>query len=145
MALKRPESMDECFYFSNRTIGEGKAMAWALRPLCAKCGKANLGRPIKKNGKPDKKAEYYECPSCKHRESDETLSSTLMVSVEYTCPHCRHPGETTTPFVRKKFKGVLAFVFECGKCRELIPITKKLKDISKKSDEKDPELGKIAP
>ncbi|HIH05401.1 TPA: hypothetical protein HA372_02455 [Candidatus Woesearchaeota archaeon] len=129
MALKRPESMDGCFYFSNRIIGEGKATAWVLRPQCSACKKGVLGKPIKKNGKPDKKANYYECPECKHQETDESLSSTLVVSVGYVCPRCRHSGETTTPYQRKKFQGVNAFVFQCQKCNEKIPITKKLKEI----------------
>ena len=129
MALRKPESMEECFYFSNRAIGEGKAMAWVMRPQCPACKKGLLGKPIKKNGKPDKKAEYYECPECKHRETDESLSSSLAVSVEDICPHCRHAGETTTPYQRKKFKGADAFIFLCQKCGEKIPITKKLKEI----------------
>ncbi|HLD87292.1 MAG TPA: hypothetical protein VJB12_04465 [Candidatus Nanoarchaeia archaeon] len=137
MALQKPQSMDECFYFSNRVLGDGKVMAWAMRPLCTKCGKGLLGKPIKKNGKPDKKAPGYECPLCKHPETDESLSTSMMVSVEYICPKCRHSGETTTPYKRVKFQGVAAFVFQCQKCNEKIPITKKLKEIKGKDDVPD--------
>ncbi len=139
MALKRPESMDECFYFSNRIIGEGKAMAWVLRPNCPKCQKGLLGKPIKKNGKVDKKAEHFECQLCKHQETEESLSNILVVSVDYVCPKCKNAGETTTPFKRKKFQGVSALVFSCQKCNELIPITKKLKEIKNSEGDGDRE------
>ena len=48
MALKQPESMDECFYFTNRTLeeGKGRATAWVFKPDCPKCGKAKMGKPI---------------------------------------------------------------------------------------------------
>lgn len=128
MSLKKPESMDECLYFSNRSIGEGKAMAWVLRPDCSQCD-GKLGKPIKPSGKPDKKATYFECPKCKRQLSNEEAAEVLKVSVEYTCPHCKHQGETQTDYKRKSFKGVQAFVFSCEKCNQKIPITKKLKDI----------------
>ncbi len=137
MSLRKPESMDECFYFSNRAIGEGKAMAWAFRPSCPECKKGMMGKPIKKNGKVDKKAEHYECQLCKHRESEEGMGPLMVLSVEYTCPHCKHSGETTTPYQRKKFQGVSAFLFNCQKCNEKIPITKKLKEIGNKTPDVD--------
>ena len=64
MELKKPGSTDECLYFTNRSIGEGYATAWAYRGECPKCKKPTIGKPIKKNGKVDKKAEYYECSKC---------------------------------------------------------------------------------
>jgi len=36
MTLKRPESMEECVYFTNRVIGDGRAMAWVFRKECPK-------------------------------------------------------------------------------------------------------------
>jgi len=81
--------MDECIYFTNRTLGEkGKIMAWVYRPLCPKCKKGKLGKPIKKNGKPDKKAEYYECPECKYQIPIGEADKLLKVEVKYTCPYC---------------------------------------------------------
>ena len=110
-------------------------MAWALRPNSPTCKKGLMGKPIKKNGKVDKKAEHYECQLCKHKETEKGMEPLMVVSVEYVCPHCKHSGETTTPYQRKKFQGVLAFIFQCQKCNESIPITKKLKEIKdKKSD-----------
>ena len=40
MALKEPSSMDECIYFTNRTLvgGKGKIRAWVYRKFCPKCG-----------------------------------------------------------------------------------------------------------
>ena len=50
MALKKPGSAEECVYFTNRTIGDGRAMAWVFRKECPKC-KGIMGKPQKKNGK----------------------------------------------------------------------------------------------
>ena len=42
--------MDECFYFTNRTLedGKGKATAWVLKPECPKCKKGPMGKPVVK-------------------------------------------------------------------------------------------------
>lgn len=134
MAFKEPESMDECFYFTNRTFdNSGYAIAWIYKPDCPKCKKAKMGKPIKKNGKVDKKALIYECPACKHQVNIEEYEPTLNVQIKYKCPECGNEGETTAPFKRKKFKGVDAYVFQCTKCKLDIPLTKKMKDIKKKA------------
>ena len=39
MSLKIPGSMEGCLYFTNRSIGEGYAKAWAYKPNCPKCKK----------------------------------------------------------------------------------------------------------
>jgi len=132
MGLVKPKSMDECLYFTNRTIGEGYATAWAYRGLCPKCKTTTVGKPIKKNGKVDKKAEIYECSTCKLQESDEETESKLKLEIEYKCPHCGNEGEATTEYKRKVFEGVPSFVFECGKCNQNIGITKKMKKSKKK-------------
>jgi predicted RNA-binding Zn-ribbon protein involved in translation (DUF1610 family) len=130
--LKEPSSMEECLYFSNRTLGEnGKAMAWVYRAECPSCKKGRIGKPIKKNGKPDKKADHFECPECKHQISNEEAENIFKVEVKYTCPHCGNVGEATTEYKRRSFQGVQAFVFACGKCGEKIGITKKLKATKK--------------
>ncbi|MCX6707400.1 MAG: hypothetical protein NT001_04650 [Candidatus Woesearchaeota archaeon] len=48
MALKEPQSMDECIYFTRRTTHEGKGriMAWARKMDCPKCRKAKMGKPV---------------------------------------------------------------------------------------------------
>ena len=96
MTLQEPASMDECMYFTNRTIDSGKATAWVFKKECPKCKEGRLGKPIKKNGKPDKKSENYECPKCKYNESNEETEKDLTVNIKYTCPHCGKEGEATT-------------------------------------------------
>src|SRR3989338_8528490 len=112
--LKKPESMDECVYFTNRDIGSGRAMAWVYRKQCPKCSEGVMGKPINKRGKPDKKAPVYECTKCHH---------------------CGFEGQTATEYERKSFQGVQSYVFECQKCKAKIPLTKKLKDTKKKGKE----------
>lgn len=135
MPLKKPSSMEECLYFTNRSIGEGFATAWVYRKECPKCKKGRLGKPIKKNGKADKKAAYYECPACKYQESNEQVESSVKLEVQYKCPYCGNEGEATTEYKRKAFEGVPSYVFECQKCSKNIGITKKLKNTKKKKEE----------
>ncbi|HJN56941.1 MAG: hypothetical protein QF917_04335 [Candidatus Woesearchaeota archaeon] len=132
MQLKKPDSMEECLYFTNRTIGDGNAVAWVYRKTCPKCNKPTIGKPIKKNGKVDKKADHYECSICKHQESNEEVESSLKVEIEYKCPHCGNEGQATTEYARKTFEGVPSYVFECEKCNKKIGITKKMKKSKKK-------------
>ncbi len=130
--LKKPSSMEECLYFTNRPIGDGFATAWVYRKECPKCKKDELGKPLKKNGKIDKKADYYECPKCKHQEKNEQVEANLKLEVQYKCPYCGNQGETTTEYKRKVFEGIPSYVFECGKCNKNIGITKKLKESKRK-------------
>jgi len=135
MALKKPSSMDECLYFTNRSIGDGFATAWAYRPDCPRCKKPTIGKPIKKNGKVDKKAEHFECHVCKHQMSAEEAENLSKLEVQYKCPYCSFEGETTTEYKRKAFEGVPSYLFECQKCNKKIGITKKLKNTKKKKEE----------
>ena len=131
MQLKKPNSMEECLYFTNRSIGDGFAIAWVYRKECPKCKKGRLGKPLKKDAKPDKKADYYECRQCGYKESNEEVETGLQLEVEYRCPYCGNEGQTTTEYERKVFEGVPAFVFVCGKCGKKIGLTKKLKATKK--------------
>jgi transcription elongation factor Elf1 len=134
MALKQPESMDECLYFSNRSmeeVKEGQVTAWVYRKECPKCKKAEMGKPVVK-GKVKIRAKEYVCPECNFTEEKEEHEESLTLEAVYTCPWCGKEGEGTTPYVRKKFKGVLAYIIVCEHCGEKIPITKKLKKIKKK-------------
>ena len=133
MEFEKPSSMDECLYFTNRSLdNEGYAVAWVYRKMCPKCGKGRLGKPIKKGGKPDKKSDVYECPQCKYQEPNDKIEAELKVEVEYKCPNCSFEGMAATEYKRKRFEGVPAYVFECGKCKKSIGITKKLKGVKKK-------------
>ena len=135
MALKKPESAEECVYFTNRTIGNGSVMAWVFRKQCPKCKTGIMGKPQKKNGKPDKKADNYVCYKCGYSELNEAVENSLTINVEYKCPDCSNEGETTAPYQRKTFEGVPSYVFECQKCHKKIGLTKKLKESKKKKKE----------
>jgi len=65
MALQEPKSMDECVYFTNRLLGNGKIRAWVFREQCPKCGKGLMGKPRDpKTGRAKIRSEEYVCPSC---------------------------------------------------------------------------------
>lgn len=137
MPLKKPNSMDECHYFTNRTLeGEkGRIMAWVFRKECPKCKKGTMSKPLKKNGKIDKKSPNDACSKCGFQMPVEEAETGLAVNIDYKCPKCGNEGEATTEYKRKSFQGVQAFIFSCQKCSEKIPITKKLKEIKKKGKE----------
>lgn len=133
MALKEPESMDECIYFTRRKLedNKGSIMAWVFKKECPKCGKALMGKPRGGEGKVKIRAKEYECPECGYAVSKEEYEPTLECSIKYECQSCGNKGEAAVPFVRKSFKGVKAIVFQCGKCGEKIGITKKMADVKK--------------
>ena len=133
MALKKPASVEECVYFTNRTFDSGRAMAWVFRKQCPKCKKDVLRKPSTKSGKPDKKSPIYACKSCRYEEKNEEVENSLVINVEYKCPHCGNEGETTTEYKRKTFEGVPSLVFECQKCHRKIGLTKKMKEGKKKA------------
>ena len=137
MDLKKLNSVEECVYFTNRTIGSGRAMAWVFRKECPKCRNSIMGKPQKKGGKVDKKADHYVCYSCGYTETNEQVENSLVINVEYKCPHCGNEGETTTEYKRKTFEGVPSYVFECQKCHKKIGVTKKMKESKKKGADND--------
>ena len=131
MALKKPNSMDECVYFTSRSVGDGYVTAWVFRGDCPKCKKALMGKPVEK-GKVKTRAKEYVCPACKFTMEKGEYEDTLTCCIEYTCPKCKKDGELTVPFKRKKVDGTDAIKFECLACKERILITKKMKDPKKK-------------
>ena len=135
MTLKKPSSTQECIYFTNRLIGDCNVVAWVLRKKCPKCSNGTMGKPLKKGGKIDKKADHYVCYSCGYSEGEEELENSLMLNIEYKCPNCASEGETTCEYKRKTFDGVPSYVFECQKCKKNIGITKKMKEPKKKGKE----------
>ena len=128
MPLKEPGSMDECVYFTNRTVGVGSIRAWVYKKTCPQCKKGKLQKPMKKNGKIDKKSLVVICNACGFEMPTEESEQGLSMDIIYTCPHCSSSGEATTAYQRKKFHGVDAYIFQCQRCHEKIPITKKLKE-----------------
>ena len=135
MTLKKPSSMEECVYLTNRTIESGRAVAWVFKKECPKCKMGIMSKPQKKGGKIDKKADHYVCYSCGYEEGNEQVENGLVLNVEYKCPHCSFEGETTSEYKRKTFEGVPSYVFECQKCHKKIGLTKKMKSTKKKGKE----------
>lgn len=136
--MKMPDSMDECFYFTNRKVDNGKVIAWVRKPDCPKCKKAKMGKPVDdKTGGVKIRAKEYVCPACKYTVSKEEFEPTCTMEIIYTCPKCGNKGESTTPYARKSFMGVKAYLFTCQKCGEKIPITKKLKKVKGKVEKDD--------
>ena len=137
MALRFPESMEECIYFTRRQVGEkGKVVAWVFREECPKCHKGMMGKP-KEKGKVKIRATEYVCPECGYTVEKGEYEDTLTANIQYTCPHCGFEGETQIPFKRKKIqmfdeesgkkKAVDALRFQCEGCGKNIDITKKMK------------------
>ncbi len=139
MPIKKPESMEECVYMTQRDLGDGSGyvMAWVFRENCPKCNKTLMGKPRDKSGKVLIRAKEYVCPSCGNTEQKEEYESSLTVNVEYTCPKCKNNGEKQIPFKRKKIEGVETLRFQCDKCKSNIDITKKMKAKKSKDGEAD--------
>jgi hypothetical protein len=139
MALKKPQGMDECVYFTQRVFGEGEVMCWVFKQLCPKCKKGTMGKPRDSKGKVKTRAETYECPSCHYSVEKQAYEDSLMACVEYTCPQCRNKAEKEIPFKRKNVEGVQTLRFSCDKCSANIDVTKKMKEIKKKVKTTDAE------
>ena len=134
--MREPESMDECIYYTRRTIGDGSVVAWVFKQDCPSCGKAKMGKPVEK-GKVKIRAKEYVCPECGHTVGKDEYEPSLSADIKYTCPKCKHSGSVSIPFKRKKValfdpetdkkKMVDALQIQCEKCSENINITKKMK------------------
>jgi len=139
MSLKEPVSMDDLVYFSRRKLGEhGKVICWAYRKVCTKCKKAKMGKPINpKTGRPKSRSKEYVCPGCSLTLEKEEYENTLILEAKYTCPHCKKPGESTAPFIKKSFRvfdekkqkkvSVKAIRLTCEHCTGNIDITPRMK------------------
>jgi DNA-directed RNA polymerase subunit RPC12/RpoP len=129
MAKELPKSMNECVYFTNRSLeNNGKVKAWARKLECPECHKGLMGKPVDpKTKKPKIRATEYECQECGHTESKSEHEAKLIVEANYTCPTCGKEGEGEAPYKRKKWKGVDAHIITCEHCSEKIAVTKKMK------------------
>jgi hypothetical protein len=124
-----PDSMDELVYFSRRKLVEdkGPVIAWVRKMRCPKCKKGLLGKPLDpKTKRPQVRAKEYVCQQCSYTEEKTEHEAKLNAEIIYTCPFCSHKDEITTPFARKSWYGKKAVVFQCGKCKEKLGVTKKL-------------------
>lgn len=137
MPLRKPESMDECVYFTQRSLegDKGEIMAWVFREKCPKCGKAQMGKPRDSKGKVKMRATEYVCPACKFTLEKQAYEDSLTAFAEYKCPNCGSSGEAKTAFKRKNINGVQTLRFVCGKCSGNLDVTKKMKE------KKKPALG----
>ncbi len=138
MSLREPASMEECVYFTNRIVGNGKIKAWVFKEHCPKCGKSLMGKPRdKKTGKAKIRAGEYTCPECNYTVEKEEYEDSLTANIRYTCPHCSHSGEAQESFKRRKVQRfneesgkketVETIRFQCEKCKQNIDVTKKMK------------------
>lgn len=135
MALKMPESMDECVYFTRRI--KPNVVTWVFREQCPKCKKGIMGKPRGPDGAVKIRAKEYVCPECNYTVEKQAYEDTLTANIQYTCPKCSFSGEHQMPFKRKKVKifdeeegkevSADALVFNCKKCNEKIAVTKKMK------------------
>lgn len=137
MPLQLPSSMNECVYFTRRSAGEGRIIAWVLKNDCPKCKKSVMGKPKDEKGKVKIRAKEYLCENCLYKVPLQEYEDSLTTNIQYVCSHCRHQGEIQIPFQRKKVKifdeeeakskTVNVLRFQCQKCRQNIDITKKMK------------------
>lgn len=139
MPLRKPESMDECVYFTQRSLDNGKGefsgeiMAWVFRGVCPKCGKAKMGKPRDSRGKVKMRASEYVCPVCGYSVEKQAYEDSLVAFAEYKCPHCGSDGEAKAPFKRRNIEGVQTLRFSCVKCSGNLDVTKKMKEKKRSS------------
>lgn len=137
MALKFPNSMNECLYFTRRKDDDSYIIAWVFKKQCPKC-KGLMAKPKDpKTGRPKIRATEYTCDKCGYSEEKSNHEDSLTMNIQYKCRYCSYEGEATTAFKKKTFEGIPSYVFECGKCKKKIGITKKMKE--KGSNEPDDE------
>ena len=101
MALKVPTSMDECLYFSNRSIDDGNVLAWVYRKLCPKCKKDKMGKPVEK-GKVKTRATKYVCHSCGYEE--EKKEGEDFIDIVNKSKRWKDPVVTTLEPLGKFYK-----------------------------------------
>ena len=132
MGYRKPESMDECIHYTNRSLGKGSAIMWVFRQECPECHKALMGKPRDKDGSVKIRAKEYVCPECGHTMEKKEYEDQLTAYCEFTCPHCGEQGEAEAPFKRKTIDGAPTVRFKCEACGGNIDITKKMKEKKKK-------------
>lgn len=134
MATDIPESMDELLYFTNRKLPSGmRIIAWVERMECPECGKDTMGKPInEKTGKVKTRSKTYECPACGYEEEKKEHEDKLTLQVRYTDDTGKNWKSTTTPYKRRTWQGMKAYVFINEFTGEKQGITKRLKLKSEK-------------
>jgi len=130
MTLTPPKSMSEVYYHTFRVYPDGgKVRAWAYKLKCPECKEGILGKELnEKTGKVKIRSKKYVCSNCDFTCEQSDIEKLTKLEAIYTCPHCMKEGESTAPFKRKTYKGVLSYVVICEHCGEKIGITKKMKE-----------------
>ena len=136
MAIKRPESMEELVYFTDRDCeGEdgpvGSAVVWVYRKDCPKCGKAKMSKPANATGGVKIRSKVYTCSACDHEVEKKEYEDELIAQGEYKCNKCNAEKDFELPFKRKTIAGVLTFRIVCD-CGNNLDVTKKMKGKKKK-------------
>ncbi len=141
--LRQPESLDECVYFTQRSLenGRGSVRVWVFRQSCPKCLKAVMGKPKDSRGRVKTRASEYVCPGCGHSVEKRAFEDSLAANAEYQCPGCGHNGEAQIPFKRKNINGIQTIRFDCGKCNGNIDVTKKMKEKRGKASGVDDDVA----
>ncbi|MDO8628189.1 MAG: hypothetical protein Q7R56_00350 [Nanoarchaeota archaeon] len=139
MSLQLPSSVDECVYFTRRSLGsKGKVVAWVLRETCKSCNKGVMEKPRDpKTNRFKLRAKDYTCTACKIVVPLDAYEDSLTLCSLYTCPSCSKEGESSVPYRRKKVKvfdeeagkekTADAVQFLCQHCSGKINVTKKMK------------------
>jgi predicted RNA-binding Zn-ribbon protein involved in translation (DUF1610 family) len=132
--MQLPESMDEVLYFTNRKLEDGtRIIAFTRKKECPECQKALMGKPLDpKTKRPKVRSTTYECPECGYQEPKKAHEEEREVEIEYTNPEGTEKKHAKTPYTRKTWKGVPAFVFENEFTGEKMGVTKKMKAPKKK-------------
>ena len=137
MTLRKPESMDECVYFTQRSLNNekkeptGEITTWVFRETCRKCGKEKMGKPRDSKGKIKIRADEYVCPSCGFSIPKQDYEDSLIAYAEYKCCHCGDSGDAKTSYKRENINGVQTLRFNCNKCSGNLDVTKKMKEKKK--------------
>ena len=136
MALRQPESMDQCVYFTQRSLDgdKGSVRVWVFKQTCPKCKKAIMGKPRDKKGKVLTRAKEFVCPNCNYTVEKKAYEESLTANAEYKCPSCGNSGEAQIQFKRKNIEGIPTLRFQCSKCKANIDVTKKMKAKKSKGD-----------
>jgi len=127
MALKEPNSMDECAYFTRRNTNTMRIIVWVFKQECPKCH-AIMGKPKGKNEKVMIRAKEFTCEKCGYTESKDDYESKLTANGKYTCLKCNFEGEGQISFKWKTIDGIPTLRFVCEKCKANIDVTKKMKE-----------------
>ena len=87
MALRFPDSMDECIYFTRRKDDDSYIIAWVFKKQCPKCKKGPMAKPkAPKTGRPKIRAAEYVCDKCGYSEEKKVHEESQQEGVAEKTP-----------------------------------------------------------